>query len=139
MTRTRKIAAGRDVDVRIAELLGWTWTAVGFYWDKGGETYLVPPKGPTAVHATTGGSWDHFNDDPKRRVLFDLPQFSADVCAAMEVVDHLRARDLRPVLMPDWGTQWQCVIYRKDTYIAQSHFHDALALAICEAALELQV
>lgn len=85
--------AGLSLDVLIAEqVMGWTWARVGFYWDRGGEMYLVPPEGPSAVHDTTSGSWDYLNDDPQRRVLYDLPSYSTDIAAAWLVVAEVQRR-----------------------------------------------
>jgi hypothetical protein len=90
-----ELDAARALNVEIAErIMGWTWQAVNFYWNRGGEMYLVPPEGPSAVHNTTGGSWDYLNDDPMRRVLFDLPDWATDMEVAWPIVERLHARGL---------------------------------------------
>ena len=68
-------------------------------------------------------------------VAAPCPRYSTDLVAAWLVVDRMRADGLRPVLMPDWGQQWQVIVYRRSEYVAESEWCDTVPLAICRAAL----
>jgi hypothetical protein len=73
--------------------------------------------------------------DPAEGAPYPVPQYSTLIQDAMLLVDRLRRDLLRPVLMPDWGHQWQCVIYRQDKFLAQSGFLVSLPEAIVRAAM----
>jgi hypothetical protein len=67
--------------------------------------------------------------------LQPTPRYSTDVAAAWLVVEKMREMGLRPILMPDWGHQWQVKVYRESEHIVETAWFDTAPLAICRAAL----
>jgi hypothetical protein len=126
--------AGRELEIKIAEMMGWAWRHVGFYWDKGVELYLVPPEGEKTIINTTSGSWEWCDDDPNRRVLFDMPQFSTDIGAAWDVVEHVRELDhVTGFTLDDRGAYGWAASFHYHGYAG--HIAETAPLAICRAAL----
>ena len=64
-----------------------------------------------------------------------VPRYSSDIAAAWQVVERMRKRGLRPIIVSDWNEQWQCEVYRKSEWVAQSRWYNSAPRAICEAAL----
>lgn len=109
------VKAGRELDALIAEKVM-------------GDVRLDPP-----VRLPNGVTYRWKSEG---EITPEPPPYSTDIGAAWLVVGHLRDAGLRPVLMPDWHRQWQCVVYRKDKFIAQSEFLDSAPEAICRAAFQ---
>jgi hypothetical protein len=65
-----------------------------------------------------------------------VPKYSTDISAAWEVVKKLRDLGYRPILMPDWGEDWECQIYREAERIVDSPWCETAPHAICLAALK---
>jgi hypothetical protein len=98
-----------------------------------------------------GWSRVHFDKDPDGTMDFWLGvaphgkrleqphAYSTDIAAAFELVEKMRERSLRPILTPDWGHQWQVIVYRQSQYVCESAWCHTLPEAICLAALDAMV
>lgn len=84
------------------------------------------------------GRWTVPGAPPEANYPSAVPPFSTSPLDAFEVVEKLRGEGLRPIIMPDWGRQWQVVIYRGARLIEQGPFCDTMPEAVCKAALMLR-
>jgi hypothetical protein len=123
--QTTELVAGRELDALVAErVMGFRWVPT----TSNSEQRLLAPPEMTNEAVDQAIGLGH-------SVTELAPRYSSDMGAAWQVVEFMRGQGLRPVLMPDWGKQWQCVVYRQDQYVCQSKWFDSAPLAICRVAL----
>jgi hypothetical protein len=113
--------AGRELDALVAErVMKW-----GIYWaDTGGE-HREPLRG----------------DVDRKREDWSVPEFSIDISAAWQVVEHLRAQGWGITISQHHDDPWLVSMGRFANLhtVAIAEEGDTAALAICRAALAARV
>jgi hypothetical protein len=126
------IEAGRETDVRVAQMLGFVWRRAPFK-----PSYAFLARADDADNLDLW--WPLCGHEQKDTEHDRVPHYSKDIGAAWRVVELFAARGAKVSVMNRYATVWGCMVIQKvGTIDERSSYEiaDTASLAICRVAFD---